>query len=946
MARLVNKIEWVKWGENGRLQNKYDQTDDIKTGDRYQRVCRRVWKLKRRLEAEIQHSYGWDQKPIYRNRKSLQQQHIIYCIFSVKSTKLYIGQTRNSAQVRFHQHVVDALAKRDNMPLHAAIRKLGWRSFYIFPLIVFPSADVFGQKADMLERETIRRIQSFLPYGWNVKWGKRKRKHRKRFRRSMLHRKDPRPNIGSAVSVRLFGYRGWGRRVANMVSVCQRWDRDELLKRLEKYSLLNIHRIRDYLSFLIFRSNDEEMIFSCIRVYLDGRYKFRSVKAKNIDDCSIFRVLWQSTCITNIPFRQILMSTQSKHMLGVAADCVTNVRIVRKLIKPVSTMIYNHSEFVRGLTMVEDGGDGSQCPCRKYDGKYRPDNGCVRTGDITIIENDFLRNIFSYGPKFRTNIVKRPHTIIENAVNEFINIIRRKHPILPNNFFVNWKRYFITTCLSYFNKPAEREFINLNQDAVKYLHMIKTIFIISPVDKAAGNYSFTCKRLYKDILIKELHKPNGAYLTSNNTVNDILTRHKSFLLQIGLWNDKADFQKLPGMQVLNKFHKVPVGSRFIATSAKCTTTKMSVFVSKVIQFFMSELAKNDDVCFANTGIRRYFVVRSYQEVIEFASKLRCNARVLGSGDFSTMYTAIPHQDLCDRLTRVINEVRVIGKTVLNVLNDNAVFIDYVSNTGVVKWLSAPRGNREVRTKARQSISLDTFITTFQFMVNNVYVSVGDKLYRQTIGVPMGTNSGGDIANLYLFSYESSYIDRLVTSGETVKAKCFCNTARLIDDTLSLDNPHWQSAVTVSAENGGMYPGVLPYNDTRKNSFETNFIGMRIVINAKRKVELDVFDKRKEFKFQVQRYPNMKSFIPEGIPYGVFIGQLHRYYDICCQPKAFICNSVWLASMLIQQGCARTKILRCFYSFLVHKQRQRNRVKWKTSLHWLRLRFISALGQTK
>ena len=46
------------------------------------------------------------------------------------------------------------------------------------------------------------------------------------------------------------------------------------------------------------------------------------------------------------------------------------------------------------------------------------------------------------------------------------------------------------------------------------------------------------------------------------------------------------------------------------------------------------------------------------------------------------------------------------------------------------------------------------------VVDNIFIRFGTKLYRQTIGIPMGTNCAPPVADLFLFSYESDFMKSL------------------------------------------------------------------------------------------------------------------------------------------------------------------------------------------
>ena len=44
-----------------------------------------------------------------------------------------------------------------------------------------------------------------------------------------------------------------------------------------------------------------------------------------------------------------------------------------------------------------------------------------------------------------------------------------------------------------------------------------------------------------------------------------------------------------------------------------------------------------------------------------------------------------------------------------------------------------------------------------FLLDNIYIRFGSKLYRQIVGIPMGTNCGPLEADLFLFCYERDFM---------------------------------------------------------------------------------------------------------------------------------------------------------------------------------------------
>ena len=78
----------------------------------------------------------------------------------------------------------------------------------------------------------------------------------------------------------------------------------------------------------------------------------------------------------------------------------------------------------------------------------------------------------------------------------------------------------------------------------------------------------------------------------------------------------------------------------------------------------------------------------------------------------------------------------------------------------------------------------------EYLIDNIYVSLGNKVYRQCIGIPMGMDYAPLVANLFLFYYEYKYMRNLIRSN-LMLAKRFSNTMRYTDD---LNNTSFHSAI--------------------------------------------------------------------------------------------------------------------------------------------------------
>ena len=51
------------------------------------------------------------------------------------------------------------------------------------------------------------------------------------------------------------------------------------------------------------------------------------------------------------------------------------------------------------------------------------------------------------------------------------------------------------------------------------------------------------------------------------------------------------------------------------------------------------------------------------------------------------------------------------------------------------------------------------------LVDNMYVRFGGQLFRQMVGIPMGTNCAPLLADLFLYSYENEFQGKLIKEAK-------------------------------------------------------------------------------------------------------------------------------------------------------------------------------------
>ena len=64
-----------------------------------------------------------------------------------------------------------------------------------------------------------------------------------------------------------------------------------------------------------------------------------------------------------------------------------------------------------------------------------------------------------------------------------------------------------------------------------------------------------------------------------------------------------------------------------------------------------------------------------------------------------------------------------------------------------------------------------------FLLDNIYIRFGSKLYKQIVGIPMGTNCAPLVADLVLFCYERYFMLSLSEDNQSDVIDAFNTTAR-------------------------------------------------------------------------------------------------------------------------------------------------------------------------
>ena len=186
--------------------------------------------------------------------------------------------------------------------------------------------------------------------------------------------------------------------------------------------------------------------------------------------------------------------------------------------------------------------------------------------------------------------------------------------------------------------------------------------------------------------------------------------------------------------------------------------------------------------------------------------------------FSTLYTTLPHNLIKDKLVDLIERIfQSEGSLNIACIDRHAFF-----TSDAVKYY-----NLWTSQKVCEALT---------FLLDNIYIRFGSKLYRQIVGIPMGTYSAPLVADLFLFCYERDFMLSLSDDNQSEVIEAFNTTSRYLDHLLNIDNTFFDSMVN------HIYPSELQLNKANLSDTEASFLDLHISISDGF-VKTKIFDQR-------------------------------------------------------------------------------------------------------
>ena len=182
----------------------------------------------------------------------------------------------------------------------------------------------------------------------------------------------------------------------------------------------------------------------------------------------------------------------------------------------------------------------------------------------------------------------------------------------------------------------------------------------------------------------------------------------------------------------------------------------------------------------------------------------------------------------------------------------------------------------------------------EFLVDNMYVRFGGQLFRQMVGIPMGTNCAPLLADLFLYFYENGFLDKLIKEGKRKLARKFNLSYHYIDDLISFNNKRFKEFIS------NIYPKELTISETTESTSVASYLDLLFIRDNSNNITTKLYDKRDTFGFHIVNFPFMSSNIPSAPAYGVYASQLIRYARCCSNYSDLLSRHRALVTRLLSQ----------------------------------------------
>ena len=222
---------------------------------------------------------------------------------------------------------------------------------------------------------------------------------------------------------------------------------------------------------------------------------------------------------------------------------------------------------------------------------------------------------------------------------------------------------------------------------------------------------------------------------------------------------------------------------------------MSILLTSCLTAIKNNVIKYCTTVYERNGKNLFWSIINSGVILNKLKSRGFLASALSTYDFSTLYTTLPHKLIKEKLTELIEQTFNREGSLYLACDDKNAFFTSEQPKRYKLW------------------SCQKMCDALFYLLDNIFIRFGSKLYRQIVRIPMCTNCAPLVADLFLFCYERDFMLSLSDNNQADIIEAFNSTSRYLDDLLNIDNPYIEQMV------GQIYPTELPLN--KANSSDTD-----------------------------------------------------------------------------------------------------------------------------
>jgi len=163
---------------------------------------------------------------------------------------------------------------------------------------------------------------------------------------------------------------------------------------------------------------------------------------------------------------------------------------------------------------------------------------------------------------------------------------------------------------------------------------------------------------------------------------------------------------------------------------------MSKLLTTVLPTVKDRLQTYCATAYSRNGINQMWILKNSKDFVESLSSQSLSVITsVKTFYFSTLYTTIPQPKLKSRLKDLVtNSFRA-----KSVKRRYSYIVVHGLNAYIVKD----------HTNSKIKYTEDDIVNMINFLIENIFIEFGGRIFQQTVGIPMGTNCATFLVDLFL-----------------------------------------------------------------------------------------------------------------------------------------------------------------------------------------------------